>query len=91
MINLKNWFIKKLAGDRLVILNATILYKHYPLFADEKENPLVDSNQLITTNHNTPFQIYASHTFETVDDNLKLKPEYEDSYNKVIREIKEND
>jgi len=88
MINkIKKWLIIKLAGDTLVVLNATILYNHFPIFADITTNPIIENNEMIKTKEITPFQVYASHIFERVDDTLNLKEKYLESYNNVVNTI----
>ena len=79
----------KLAGDSLVILNATILYKYYPIFADDKKNPIIESNDIIPSEQDTPFSVFAKHIFKIEDNTLIVKEEYLDAYNKVILEIQE--
>ena len=44
MNKLRKWLIMKLAGDRLVVLNATVLYKYFPIYADAKKNPIIEGN-----------------------------------------------
>lgn len=86
-MNIKKWLITKLAGDTTVILNTTILYNHYPIFADEKKKPIIAKNQVIKQDKVTPFSVYASHIFETVDGSLKLKEEYENTFEQVVKDI----
>jgi len=86
-MNIRRWIIKKLAGDTLVILNATLLYKYFPIFADSTKNPIVDNNQIIKVETNTPFLIYDTKIFEMVDNELKIKDEYLESYNKAVKDI----
>lgn len=80
----------KLAGDMLVILNSTIIYKYYPIFADTTKNYIIEKNSIIKHTIDTPFQLYASYVFETVDDELKIKDDYKEAYNSIVKEIQKN-
>lgn len=84
----KKWLIMKLAGDMLVILNSTIIYKYYPIFADTTKNYIIEKNSIIKNDMETPFQIYASAVFELVDGKLQTKAEYKEAYEAIIEEIK---
>jgi len=86
--NLKKWLIMKLAGDTLVILNSTIIYKYYPIFADTTKNPIIEKNNVIKHDIDTPFNIYSNDIFETLDAELKIKDEYAEAYNSIVEDIK---
>ena len=86
-MKIRNWIIKKLVGDRLVILNAAIIYKHYPIFADIEENPLIDCNIIIEHEVASPFQIYGASIFEIGNEELKFKDKYKESYNTAVQDI----
>lgn len=90
--DLRSWLVKKIAGDRLVILNATIIYKYFPVFADTDLKPIIDKCNFNKHDKVTPFAVYASHMFDKVDDSIELKPKYKEVYENVINEIvKEQD
>lgn len=85
--NFKKWLITKLAGDTLVILNATMIYKYHPIFADISNNPILENNTVVLSDTHTPFQIYDSNLFEIINNELVLKPEYKTVYESVINAI----
>jgi len=85
--NLRNWAIKVLAGDRLVLLNATVIYRYYPVFADVDLKPLIDKCNFNNHDKVTPFAVYASHMFDVVDDSIELKSKYKETYEQIINEI----
>ena len=89
MNKLRKWLITLLAGDRLVILNATIIYKYYPVYADITKNPIIEKNDMINAELNTPFNVYAKHIFKVEDNNLIVKEEYREGYDKVVLEIQD--
>lgn len=89
-MNIRKWLIRKLAGDRLVVLNAAILYKYYPIFADITKDPIIEDNALIKLDTDTPFNVYARHIFESKKDGgMDIDEKYKDAYKKVIEEITE--
>ena len=84
----RKWLIKKLAGDTLVILNAAIIYKHHPIFADPKDDLLLDKNIIAHAENATAAQIFAANVFDNTDTSqIKLKPEYEKPYLEVVKSI----
>jgi len=89
--NLRNWAIKVLAGDRLVLLNATVIYRYYPVFADVDLKPLIDKCNFNNHDKVTPFAVYASHMFDVVNDSIELKSKYKETYEQVINEIVSKD
>jgi len=86
-MNIRKWLIKKLAGNRLVILNATMIYKYYPIFADTSKDPIIDENLFVQNTMESPFHLYARTVFEDSKKELKMKPEYLEAYNKHVAEI----
>jgi len=88
---LKRWLIIRLAGDTLVILNATILFKHYPILANEENHPIIEKTNMQKFEKETPFRVYASDIFSIKDDEMCIKEEYQEIYNGIIKELNAED
>ena len=86
-MKIRDWLINKLAGDRLVVINATMLYKYFPIFADIEKKPIIENCKLVQHDQDTPFLVYANHIFDIKGTELKINTQYEDAYNEVIKDI----